>query len=1507
MTDKTEKKRNRALYRKIINGILLFFAAIVMFFVLFFGVSQTSTFRNYLREEIISTVNNSINGKLNIKGLDGTILTSIFLRDVSLAQETDTILTAKKIEISASPHKLLFKIIYLRKIELSDVYFANKEDENGIPILSKLTMEDSVKTEVISEAEQTDSTSVPFPFMIQIDNLDFNNVNFVNQKYEFRNSTAKYETINSDDLRVSNLNLRARAIANLPKSTVNLIIEEFQVEPNFQNFNLQHLSGRFTLTENFAEVSNLHIITGSTDLLVTAKLDSLNLLSGVELKDFNEYPISLNLNAKSFNFDDLSSFLESTDLLNGTLSLGLEAKGQFGSFDIQRLNLEFQKSKFNLSGKLLNLHTPEKLFIDCKVENSSVYLDDIHTLLPKVNLPDYKYIDLKNFNAVFKGEPIDFYAKVKADLTEGYIGLEGKMNLKPDAMEYDLKFNTKNVNLFSIIGMPTRLNSKGIIKGAGTSPDDLNTNLLLDVFNSKLSGFDVEYLNVKTEAKNKLISYDIKTKIEECQSTLSGMFDFGKGDEEVFDISANIDSLNLATFTKDSSNISNLNFNFELAGQNLDPDNTKSRLTLALEDSYFNKKPIDYTDIDILVWKGSDGINRINMVSDFLDFNIYGDFSIKDASKIMSYQSTTIIDIINNKVEELNPVAIIVDSTVIKAPVITEDFPEYVKTNTNFNFDFTFKNFELISILINSDDINVEGSGYGSVKNDSANFSINTTVNVNSFSMLSKTPVYLSETETKLHFSRNHGTLLFDDLFGTASISGRRFYSGSSINNFAGDIIFNQSKIFFNVYSEIDTLLEAELQGDISLFPNKNIIDLETIWINYGDIEWENSHSVQLVAMPNSYMVSELELLNNDAKIKLDGTVFQTGEIEAYVDLKNFDEAILKKYIPVFSESDITTSANLVSIVSGTLDEPKIDFSLNVNDITFENVNLGSLICDLKYSDKILSSDIKFIDSTFTGNNPNLALKGYFPIDLKLGSVEERINLDAPVLLELKSEDFNLETFGNTLPVIKNQKGLLKADVLMTGSLDYINYSGELELPNFKFTARANNLDYSVNSKLFFVDDKAEIEKFEVRNVNKKNFNTLMTGSGYVQFDGITVDEIEFRLNGEIPLLEEKSRITSPVIYGELLVASEDDLVYTYKSGKSGMSGSVLVKDASIIYSNEKANFQNTSSDFNYVFYVDSSKIDYEQIKFQKLLEAARKEEAAKQKAKIKVPAFDYQFNVKIENQANMRFIISQAVNQKLDVDVAGEFLYSSKNGIIRSQGEFTILPGSTLDLIKVFDAEGSLRFESDIADPYLDIIAVYRSEYIANDQTVPEDVAVKLNIAGPLSELGKTLSENPNNIVVYKGASNIENNIPDPKYDAADAFTFILTGRLDQSEALVGLDSDIKNLAVNSTLGTVFTTVANSMVGNLVSNIQVKDSGYNQKKYSVSGKYKNVKYTFGGRTEEFNQILNDIGLNNTEIKVEYFVSPQFIIRLENKLPIITNWGSQEFVKELGVKYKFEF
>ncbi len=269
----------RPLARRIINYFIGAGVGVIVIFLVAFGYTQTSSFRNWLKDFLVEQVNSSSNGKLTIGQLDGTIFTTLVLSKTSYIFEQDTLLLADKIEIKISPLRILLKTIYVRKLEIENANISLLKDENGVLNFSKITNppEEKVMKEAVTETE-------PFSWKINVSELNLKNINFKHQSLANKNSTAYYPQPEIDDFRLENLNLSLTANVNIAANEYYLNISKFSVSPNLNGFKLLNLSGNFVLLKDMAGITDLKIITERSFISLNAAVSEFYLFKGDEIQ-----------------------------------------------------------------------------------------------------------------------------------------------------------------------------------------------------------------------------------------------------------------------------------------------------------------------------------------------------------------------------------------------------------------------------------------------------------------------------------------------------------------------------------------------------------------------------------------------------------------------------------------------------------------------------------------------------------------------------------------------------------------------------------------------------------------------------------------------------------------------------------------------------------------------------------------------------------------------------------------------------------------------------------------------------------------------------------------------------------------------------------------------------------------------------------------------------------------------------------------------------------------------
>jgi hypothetical protein len=1024
------------------------------------------------------------------------------------------------------------------------------------------------------------------------------------------------------------------------------------------------------------------------------------------------------------------------------------------------------------------------------------------------------------------------------------------MDVEEDILRYDINFETENLNLTNIVNVPTVLTSNGKIQGVGLTPENLDAELDIAIDNSKYKNLVIDSLRFETLARSEIIEFVLDGNINYSNTYLAGIIDFTLPKAPEYEIAGNLDNLNLAILLEQPDMFTDLNFKLNAIGKDLDIDNMTGELTIDLEPSFFRDEKIDSTSVSLKLEREGN-FRKILLNSELVDLTMDGEFSLSQAIDLVSYESSTISKIVTEKFEGFNPLA---DEEIYDIETDYLDISSIVDSNIVIDYNFEFNDFKLIAAILGDDKLDVAGTGSGQIKNNTDNFSISTNIVLDYFVKRRDDDVfYLSEFEFGVNFSRDNNTISFENLFGTVSATGSRMFVGSNITNISADLIFNADKLFYNLYGEMEPDVKAEAEGTFELSPDEQIFNLNTLWVDYKNVEWENDESIKIEFYSDSTHLSNLNLVNQAATLKAGGYLLDNGDQDITFEITKLPGKIVDKYFLNTSQGNLESEINLTSNISGDLENPVIDLDIDVSDVTVSGINFGNLLCDINYINSRLNTNLNFINSEFDLQNPLLKIEGFFPVYLGIKTVENRIAEEDSLSIKIKSTNFNISTFGNLLPFIINQSGSFNADLIIDGTINELNYYGNLYLPEATFTASDNNLDYLMNIAVDFSGNKGTITNFDISNRGGTNYGGTLYGRGNFILDGLNLEEFELDLNGEIAILSNRSKGVSPSLYGDLVIASGSDWKITQTKDQLKLKADVLIKDADIKFIPPKTSYTRSDRNFVYKILVDSSKLDEEEIKFDRLVSQDRVRRVFTSSNNNELN-FNYNVGVNIVDEAKLSFIFAKTVNQGLVAITSGKMNFESKDGRSSAQGAFSLLEGSKLEFFKTLDAEGTLRFESDLTNPYMDIVATYTGEYDENPLNEEvEEVAVKIKLVGPVDEIASNLTEESGNISVYRNRRNIENNIPDQQLDAADAIVFLILNKFKKDltgASKLSVASEVASTAT-SLVGPVLTNFINSEIGDIVNDIQLSRTGL-YTRFKVSGRYQKFRYSIGGTDQVF-------------------------------------------------------
>ena len=1483
----------RTLPRKVGNSIIGFFVAIFLILAIVFAFSQTSTFRNILRDKIVELANNSLNGTLSIGGVEGTLITHLVIKNVTLKKNLDTLFTAKKIEFALNPFYILAKRIKVTKLDIKDVNFEILETSKN-----KWNIANLVKADTTSTIAKVDSVIVKqsddgeFPFLIDVSNFSLRNISFKIKKKKYLASYTEYETMNYDDIEIKNFNLELDLLADLNKNEFFVDVSQLSFIPNLSMFTLHNFSGQILLSKGYAEVKNLEVTTDSSNISLSARLDDFNLFGDTDMKNFKDYPIKFNLVAQPFSMSDLTSFIKPVNFMHGKPFLSFEGEGRFGDFDFAS-TMKLETTSINIKGNLKRLHTPMQLYTKASFYNSDVSYKEVDSFLSDLDLPKYPNLLVKNINIDYEGEPLKFNANGGATIGDGSFTIDAFMDITKELVEYNFNAETNNIDLNSSLGINSRLNTKGTLQGAGFDPEKSDSKLAFVITNSEIEGHQIDTANIKLHTIDKLIDLTVFSHLDSMQTEISGKLDLAITERPLYNLQGKFENLNLLYYTNDSTLNSSLNFTFNANGQSLDLDKTEGDFKMDFTNSIIGSNKFDSINFKIDLSK-LDDTRLISFKSDILDFNITGDFLLDETFNLLSYQTKKLNYSVTQKLNEINPVKFSADSSNTLELLIADK--NYSQKDIYLDYDFNFKDFKLIAALLNRDKVEISGKGYGYVENDMDNFTVSTTLDLDwLFLFKGKEVFYISGVKSNFDVGADNNKYSFDNIFSTFSLNSEEMVSSLNINNIKADLIFNQSKAFINVEANVNDEFDTGLEGYFGFSDSSEVLNISNLFFSYKDYSWQNRDSIFIKNTKSKFDIKNFNLFNGNSKLSLNGSILNKSK-------QNFDlilsdvkgEIIADKF---FNSQNTKSDIDLTAQIRGTVNNPIYNIDFSVKNFLIKNNYIGSLLGKIDYKNNNIKTDIEFINSSYN-DKKLLTLVGNIPFALDTKD-SSHIDSTGNLGLKLHTNNFNIASFGDLIPTILNPQGSVNSELAINGKLNDFNLDGYIKAEDIRFTSAISNLDYKTDLNLLFDKKEIEIQNSHIVNDGKTNLPGKIIVSGKIVLDGFSMSSADITMNGELAVLSPFSKETLPNFYGDLQIKTGTPWNFKYQNKRPSFTGDIIFKELNLNFIPPESSYSVSNSDFKYIFLSDTTASELQKAKHQRLLSAILIKKASADSSTIPKD-FDLDIKIMSPNISKLSVVLSKALNQKLLADFTGELKIVNADNVFTSQGQFDILPSSMFTFYKTFSAEGNLKFTSDLTDPIINVTATYISDYInpRDEEAEPVRTAVKIKIDDSVNSLLANMAsgEKPLDMKVYSGAQNIDYNVPSSQYTNLDAMYFLLFGTFSTDTE----NASIAKSAGYSMLGSVATSFLNAKLGNIVNNVNINQTG-KETRYNFSGRFQEFRYTVGGTSEME-------GWSQANAKIEYLFSPQFIMRIERKDPVISSsYNNTQKVNEVGVMYRFSF
>ena len=1285
--------KNKALTTLLIIGS--FFAIVV---VGIFILSKTSVFHSYLRSNIISKAESSLNAKLKLGDISGDLFTGININNAAIVQNNDTVISIQNVEIGYDLLKLV-----------------NGENE----ILSVSIY--SPKISVIRFKNQTFNLQNIYKPSEGNNSLSIKNLAIINGSINFTDEVNNKKRIINNIKSEIGVNVTPEK-TNLSISTISLIDESTKLKLAKGKLNI-------TLTPYDIVLSEVELKSIESNIKGSIKL--------VELEKSPKAIIALDNSQLSFN--EISKISGVNIPLNGEVKIKGEFEGSLAEINFSNIELKHKNSQLNFAGNAIKLGQKNEE-ISVTIKSSIINPPDFISLIPS-----YKEYLREMTEVLVSGELIKTETQTKANFNinkeNQEIKLIATLSTRKNDESVSISVEGEDVDISDFVG-----------KKYSESKLNFTANLTrsLNSFNYKVELTPSTYNLVKINSANLLGTYENNIfqgdyfQISDVgELGFKYLFNNNKKDinATTFEVLGNFKEVNLANILKDSIHNSLLSGTFNLSTQGIDIDNALVKGEIKFQDSRYNKFNFDTSTVFLSFGK-KNKLWEYTFNSRLADATFKGDFSPRLLQHSFRTTLAQITKLVRSKKENiLNSLGIAQKENQLKTESVSQ-LPFKISYPQNCEYKISINNLEPITMLLElpSSNATVEIEGILKTKGSKLSLSGKSLI-LTARSTIEEKKFYIDNFD--LNYSISNIDLLKEsniseiDLFLESTFDAL-YYGNTKYENVSIEFELKNQKSRFLISSTIDSVISTEVQGGVLFSENDISATLRSVYFRYGTIHLNNNKPVTFNFTKNGINIPKLTLfesstesvINTSKYISLSGELTKLGMVNSQIEVNKIDISALMESI-----GDKKLFANVISSASlqinGTLSKPQITSKVDITWNSEKNKSENQLIGELRYNENLAQVNLDLLSPI--ESNKIFSINGNVPVNLSLFS-SPKITGDG-LDLKIAFNNFNFNYIEPYFSTLENINGKINGTLTATGSVEKPELNGNLSFNNIDFLYSPNRLHYIANGSLLFEESNLKFSKFTLRNSKSEYSKSNVDISGTINLKDFNNLNYNIIAKGELLVMQHGYPSLSNTFYGELILATTSDgLHFDGSSGTSKMHGKLLLRNANLIIPpSQIATVFNQSKISNIIVVDDTSRVSRDNYAFQEMMTFLQERNLRLQKPSP-LDKFIYDLQFQTDGIVTTRFIFNPATNEELLAYLEGSFSIRNTNKTNEMFGTINVTERSTYTFYKQFNASGNIEFLAEPSNPKLNIIAVYTGTRLKLEQNAnppTEDVHVQLEITG--------------------------------------------------------------------------------------------------------------------------------------------------------------------------------
>ena len=494
--------------------------------------------------------------------------------------------------------------------------------------------------------------------------------------------------------------------------------------------------------------------------------------------------------------------------------------------------------------------------------------------------------------------------------------------------------------------------------------------------------------------------------------------------------------------------------------------------------------------------------------------------------------------------------------------------------------------------------------------------------------------------------------------------------------------------------------------------------------LKFNNITWsidtseDLEQSITYKKKTGEVLVENIRIYSDDSSLYIKNAHYKSASnFEAEGEVSNLQVSKLFEMQSGGNSMDFqgVANGNFHIVKNETALEPLIN--INIEGMKMGGRDMGSLSIDANKTDipNIYDIGVRLKSSGLFGGNK---------LDI-VGTVDN--NQETPTLdISANMNDFDLAFSQQFVTgIFSNMRGKANGTIRISGALDDIDYSGDINLSKFGFTLDFTGVDYAFDDTVIPLS-KGFVVLNDIR-IKDNRANSDGSISGFIRFDTLASMGVNLLVRAENLLVLDSNQNTNDLFWGRV-----------YANGDLYISGPVTGLDIST--PNMKA-LNGSAFAFN-----SSSTSSVEEFKMLRFLQREDSGAIVLAKKKATGANVNVDFTLSVDKGTNVSVLLGESVG---NINVKGESerlrFQLSRTGVINLSGDYYVDNGSFVSkaiLERTFQiAKGSnLKWDGNAMTPQLGIKANYNrtvtnlGQYLGTSTLPPVNIQLTVNISGTLN-----------------------------------------------------------------------------------------------------------------------------------------------------------------------------